>query len=117
MTVAQEITSCANALFDVAGATKLLDGSRLLIVDLESTPERDLDEFRLKVGNCQLSGFERYALPKLESLLNFIRKQSFTAEPAGRYGYPLRGEINLKEAAVRAGLGNWGGGQRILTKK
>ena len=117
MTVAQEITSYASALFDVAGATQLTDGFRLLIVGLESTPERDLDEFRLKVGICQLSGFERYALPKLESLLNFIRKQSFTAEPAGRCGYPLRGEINLKEAAVRARLGNWGKSTLVLHPK
>ena len=90
MTAAQEITNYASSLFDVAGATQLTDGFRLLIVGLESTPERDLDEFRLKVGSCQLSGFERYARPKLESLLNFIRKQSFAAEPVRRCGYPLR---------------------------
>jgi len=114
MPVAQEITSYVSSLFDVAGATKMPDGFRLLIVGLESTPERDLDEFRLKAGSCQLPGFERYALPKLESLLNLIRKQSFTAEPAGRCGYPLRGEINLKEAAVRAGLGNWGKSTLVL---
>lgn len=117
MTVAQEITSYASALFDVAGATQLPDGFRLLIVGLESTPERDLDEFRLKVGSCQLSGFERYARPKLESLLNFIRKQGFTAELAGRCGYPSRGEINLKEAAVRVGLGNWGKSTLVLHPK
>ena len=50
MTVAQEIASYASALFDVAGATQLPDGFRLLIVGLESTPERDLDEFRNKGG-------------------------------------------------------------------
>ncbi len=117
MTVAQEITSYASALFDVAGATKLPDGFRLIIVGLESTPERDLDEFRLKVGSCQISGFERYARPKLESLLNFIRKQGFTTELAGRCGYPLGEEINLKEAAVRAGLGNWGKSTLVLHPK
>jgi len=117
MTVAQEIASYASALFDVAGATQLPDGFRLLVVGLESTPERDLDEFRHKGGSFQLSGFERYAQPKLESLLSFIRKQGFTAELAGRCGYPLRGEINLKEAAVRAGLGNWGKSTLVLHPK
>ncbi len=116
MTIAQEITGYASALFDVAGATQLTDGARLLIVGLESTPERDLDEFRNR-GSFQLSGFERYARPKLESLLSFIRKQGFTAELAGRCGYPLRGEINFKEAAVRAGLGKWGKSTLVLHPK
>lgn len=117
MTLAQEIVSFAKSLFDVAGVIQLSDSTQLLIVGLESTPERDLDEFRHKGGSFQLSGFERYARPKLESLLSFIRKQGFTAELAGRCGYPLRGEINLKEAAVRAGLGNWGKSTLVLHPK
>jgi len=105
MTIAQEINSYANALFDVVGAGQQPDGARLLIVGLESTPKRNLDEFHRVAGKFQITGFERHAKPKLESLLAFIHKQGFAAELAGRCGYPLRSEIKLKEAAVCAGLG------------
>ena len=46
MPIAQEIIDYAHTLFDVAGAVKLPDNSRLIIIGLESTPERDLDEFQ-----------------------------------------------------------------------
>jgi len=110
----QEITSYAHALFDVAGAGQQPDGARLLIVGLESTPERELDEFHHIAGKFQLTGFERHAKPRLESLLAFIQERGFTAEMVGRCGYPLRSEIKLKEAAVRAGLGKWGKSTLVL---
>lgn len=117
MTIAQEIAAYAGALFDVVAAVYLADGENLLIVGLESTPERDLDEFQRVAGEFQLSGFKRHARPKLESLLRFIHKQGFTAVLAGQCGYPLRGEIKLKEAAVRAGLGQWGKSTLVLHPK
>ena len=117
MAVAQEIIGYANSLFDVAGAVKLHDSTELLIVGLESTPERDLDEFQRIGGKFHLDGFEKHAKPKLESFLTFIRKQGFSAKLVGQCGYPLKGEVKLKEAAVRAGLGRWGKNTIILHPK
>jgi epoxyqueuosine reductase QueG len=59
-------------------------------------------------------GFEKHAAPRLESLLEYIRSGGFSAEPIGRYGYPLKGEINLKEAAIRTGLGMRGKNTVVL---
>ena len=117
MTIAQEIINYAHTFFDVAGAIKLSDNSRLIIVGLESIPERDLDEFHRIDGEFHLSGFEKHAKPKLESLLTFIRKQGFSAKLVGQCGYPLKGEVKLKEAAVRAGLGRWGKNTIVLHPK
>lgn len=114
MSLAQEIINCAHTLFDVAGAVKLPDNNRLIIIGLESTLERDLDEFHRIDGKFRLSGFKKHAKPKLESLLTFIHKQGFSAKLVGQYGYPLKGEVKLKEAAVRAGLGRWGKNTIIL---
>ncbi len=49
MTLSQEITGYATNLFDVAGFARLSDKKVLLIVGLETTPDRDLDEFP---ANC-----------------------------------------------------------------
>ncbi len=108
MTLAQQISSYASNLFDVAGSVQLPDKKCLLIVGLETTPQRDLDEFHRIDSKFHITGFEKHAKPKLESLLTLIRKQDFAAELIGRCGYPLSGEVKLKEAAVRAGLGSWG---------
>jgi epoxyqueuosine reductase QueG len=117
MTIAQEILNYAYTLFDVVGAVQLPDNSRLIIVGLESTPERDLDEFHSIDGKFHLSGFEKHARPRLESLLTFICKQGFSAQLVGQCGYPLKGEVKLKEAAVQAGLGRWGKNTIVLHPK
>ena len=117
MTVAQEITDYAGRLFDVVGSTRLSGGDNLLILGLESTAERNLDDFGTVDGAFQLYGFKQHVGPRLESLLDFIRGQGFSAEPAGPYGYPLLGEINLKREAVRAGLGKRGKSSVVLHPK
>ena len=117
MTVAQQITEHAGSLFDVVGMNQLSSGDNLLILGLESTPEHNLDEFGRLDGAFHLYGFEKHVKPRLESLLNFIRSKSFSAEPIGRYGYPLRGEVNLKEEAVRAGLGRRGKSTVVLNPR
>jgi len=114
MAVAQQIAEYAGSLFDIVGASHLSSGDNLLIVGLESTEERNLDEFGHVKGVFQMYGFEKHAGPKLESLLNFIRGKGFTAELVGRYGYPLEGEINLKKKAIRAGLGKRGKSTIVL---
>ena len=50
MDIAQRISEYASSLFDVVGASQLPDGDCLLILGLESTPERDLDEFGIEQG-------------------------------------------------------------------
>ena len=114
MTVARQITDYAGSLFDVVGVTHLSSGESLLILGLESTSERNLDEFERLNGAFHLHGFEKYIGPKLESLINLIREKGFSAEPVGQYGYPLGGEINLKEEAIRAGLGKRGKSTIVL---
>lgn len=117
MTVASQIVEKAGSLFDVAGVSRLSSGESLLILGLESTPERNLDEFGHVGGNFQMYGFEKHVKPRLESLLDFIHGKGFSAEPVGRYGYPLRGEINLKKEAIRIGLGKRGKNTVVLHPK
>ena len=114
MTAAEQIADHAGSLFDVVGISQLSSGQSLLILGLESTPERNLDEFGRLNGAFHLYGFEKYVESKLESLLNLIRDKGFSAEPVGRYGYPLGGEINLKEEAIRTGLGKRGKSTIVL---
>jgi epoxyqueuosine reductase QueG len=117
MTVASQIFEYAGSLFDVVGVSRLPGGDSLLILGLESTPERNLDEFGHSGGSFQMYGFEKHVGPRLESLLDFIHGKGFAAEPVGRYGYPLKGEINLKEEAIRAGLGKRGKSTVVLHPK
>ena len=117
MTVAQQIVDYAISLFDVVGINRLSCGDNLLILGLESTPERNLDEFGLLDGNFRMYGFEKHVEPKLESLLDFIHGKGFSAEPIGRFGYPIMGEVNLKEEAIRARLGQRGKSTVVLHPK
>ena len=117
MTVAQQIAEHASSLFDVVGASWLSSGDNLLIMGLESTAERNLDEFGHLDGAFQMYGFEKHVGSRLESVLNFIRGKGFSAEPIGRYGYPLEGEVNLKGEAIRAGLGKRGKSTVVLHPK
>ncbi len=113
MNKVDEIVAYARKLFDAVGvaqdpATK----SSVLILGLVTTPERDLDDFVLQeVKGSRESfwrGFIKYAKPKLDALLEFIRKQGFSAELVGKLGYSPSGKPNLKHLAVAAGLGRQG---------
>ena len=117
MPVAQQIAEHASSLFDVVGASRLSSSDNLLILGLESTAERNLDEFGHLDGKFQLYGFEKHVGPRLESMLNFIRSQGFSAEPVGRYGYPLKGKSNLKKEAIRVELGKRGKSTIVLHPK
>lgn len=114
MDPAEQIVEYARSLFDVAGVSRLPESGNWLLLGLESRPERDLDEFGRSGGRFKMFGFEKHAGPRLESLLAFIRGMGFTAQAAGPYGYPLEGEINLKELAIRAGLGRRGKSTVVL---
>ena len=72
----EEILEHARSLFDEAGVVSLPERDFLLLLGMESTPERDLDEFGRENGRFKMYGFEKHAAPKLESLLAFIRARS-----------------------------------------
>ena len=114
MGVEKAIIDKAQELFDVVGVSSGSGGS-LLILGLETTPQRDLDDFfREEPGSFSLRGFELHAWPKLEALIRFIQGRGFAAEPRGRWGYPRGEELNLKQQAVSAGLGRWGKSSLVL---
>ncbi len=114
MMLTKEITDFASGLFDAVGITQLSKVNNLLILGLESTPERNLDEFGYTNERFHMYGYEKYISPRLDSLLNFIRNKGFRAEPVGRHGYPLNGQLYLKGEALRAGLGRRGKNTLIL---
>jgi ferredoxin len=111
--ISGQIAGKAGELFDVLAVRRDTGGVYLLVLGLESTPERNLDDFGHS-GGFHMYGFEEYVAPLLEKLVGFIRDRGFSAEPAGRYGYPLEGKINLKEMAVRAGIGRRGKNTVVL---
>jgi epoxyqueuosine reductase QueG len=117
MSISEEILEKAYQLFDVAGATVLPDGYILLIMGLESTPKRNLDEFGTRSGRFMLYGFQKYIAPRLRAMVKFIRDRGYYAETFKKYGYPLKGEINLKNEAIRAGLGKRGENSVVLHPK
>jgi len=109
----EEIIACARSLFDAVGVAR--DPSTqdtILVLGLVTTPERDLDDFTIqKMKDSKESfwrGFIRYAKPKLDVLLEFIKKRGFSAELVGKLGYSPSGKPNLKHLAVAAGLGRQG---------
>lgn len=117
MEIAQQITGYAIGLFDVVGASQLPSGEGLLIVGLESTPNRNLDDFGHRDGDFHLYGFETFVSCKLESLLAVIHGEGFSAELIGEYGYPRHKEADLKEEAIRAGIGRRGKSTLVLHPK
>ncbi len=113
----REILDFTGSLFDVVGVTERQGYGTLVVVGLESTPERDLDEFGREDGEIKLFGFEKHLSPLLESVLSFIRGKGYTPELFGRYGYPRPGQLNLKELAVQAGMGKRGKHSVVLHDK
>jgi len=122
MSKEDEILACARSLFDVVGiARDPSSKNSILILGLVTTPERDLDDFvlqEMKGGRESFwRGFIRYAKPKLDALLDFIRKQGFTAELVGKMGYSPSGRPNLKHLAVTAGLGRQGKNTLVINPR
>jgi epoxyqueuosine reductase len=118
----EEIIAYARSLFDVVGVAR--DQSTvdtILVLGLVTTPERDLDDFVLQqVKGSRESfwrGFVLHAKPKLDALLEFIRKQGFTAQLVGKLGYSPSGRPNLKHLAVAAGLGRQGKNTLVINPR
>ncbi len=114
LTLTKQLTDFASGLFDVVGISQLSNVENLLILGLESRTDRNLDEFGYLAGHFLMYGYEEYVSPRLDSVLNFIRCKGFRAEPVGRYGYPLNGQLYLKGEAIRTGLGKRGKNTLLL---
>jgi epoxyqueuosine reductase QueG len=114
MNAAQQVTEIARSLFDAVGITRLSETENLLILGLESTTERNLDEFGYQDGRFHMYGYEKHVKDKLESIINFIRSTGFHAKPFGKLGYPLNGQLYLKGEALRAGMGKRGKNTIVL---
>jgi NAD-dependent dihydropyrimidine dehydrogenase PreA subunit len=112
-----DILDFAGSLFDVIGITKQPGYGAMLVVGLESTPERNLDEFGRENGELRLYGFEKHMSPLLESALGFIRGKGYSPELVGKGGYPRAGQLNLKELVVQMGLGKRGKHTVVLHDK
>src|SRR4030042_1754144 len=113
MTIVTEILEKSKTLFDVAGII-CVENKTLLVLGLESTPERNLDDFGQEDGNFRLYGFEKHVQQRIDELLLFIYSAGYPAEAVGRIGYPLGGEINLKKAAISIGIGKRGKNTVVL---
>jgi len=113
----REILDFTRSLFDVAAIIEQPDHGTLLVVGLESTPERNLDEFGRANGETILSGFEKYMSPPLKAAVSFIKDKGYEAGPVGRHGYPRQGQLNLKELAIQTGIGQRGKHSVVLHPK
>ena len=101
-------------LFDAAGIVSHGEDS-IVILGMATSPEQGLDDFiRDEHDRFFIHGFEIHVQPRLESLVGFLRSKGLRAEILGRYGYPLKGEYNLKQLAVTAGLCRWGKNAMVL---
>jgi len=110
----EQVLNEARALFDAAGIVPI-NGDSILIVGLETSPERDLDEFiRDENRAFIIRGFETHLQPLLDSLTCYIRELGLSVQVIGHCGYPQGNELNLKRLAVAAGLGSWGKNAMLL---
>jgi epoxyqueuosine reductase QueG len=114
MSLTSEIIGYAATLFDVFGINKLPDGNTMFIAGLESTAERDLDEFGQVDGLFEMHGYRKHFVPKLESMIDLVEAKGFSAALIGRYGYPLKGEADLKEMVLTSGIGRRGKSTIVL---
>lgn len=114
MSTGEQVINRARKLFDAAGIT-VLDDDSILIVGMETSPERDLDDFiRDEKRAFTIRGFEVHIQPLLESLADYTRGLGLSVEIPGHCGYPQGNELNLKRLAVAAGLGSWGKNTMLL---
>jgi ferredoxin len=114
LSTSEQVLSESSKLFDAAGIV-VVDGDSILIVGLETSSERDLDDFvRDEKRSFIIRGFEIHFQPLLDSMMDFIRGLGLSVGMVGHCGYPQGDELNLKRLAVAAGLGSWGKNAMLL---
>ncbi len=115
MGITDEILEQAMTLFDSAGVVAEGDGA-VLILGLEHTQERNLDEGVFEGGRFRQTGWPKHMKPRMMTLMDVIEERGFKAEPIGWWGY---GDdvMRLKRLAVTAGLGQQGKSTLFLDPK
>ena len=107
MDISSEILKQAMTRFDSTGFVAEKGGA-VLILGLESTRERNLDEMALKDGRMRLYGWTKHVKPRMMDLIDVFKERGFEAEPVGWWGYPSGDTMRLKRWAVIAGVGQQG---------
>jgi ferredoxin len=115
MTIEDKILDCSLNHFDVAGISPISNIESCLILGLESTSQRNLDEFEKFNKRLILRGFAQYIQPGLETIMTALKELGILAKPIGKYGYSsMRASsgannfINMKNTTIKAGLGKRG---------
>ena len=113
MDITGDILEQAMTLFDSAGVVTDEDGA-VLMLGLEHTRERNLDEGVVERGRFRNKGWPKHVKPRMMTLMDVIQEKGFKAEPVGWWGYPSGGVMQLKRMAVLAGLGQQGKNTLVL---
>ena len=116
MDISDEILEQTMTLFDSAGVVAE-GGGAVLILGLEHTRERNLDEGVVERGRFRNKAWPKHVKPRMMTLMDVIEGKGFKAEPIGWWGYPSGDVISLKRMAVMAGLGQQGKNTLVLDPK
>ncbi len=116
MDITDEILEQAMTLFDSAGVVTD-EGGAVLMLGLEHTRERNLDEGVVERGRFRNKAWPEHVKPRMMTLMEVIQEKGFKAESVGWWGYPSGDVISLKRMAVMAGLGQQGKNTLVLDPK
>jgi Pyruvate/2-oxoacid:ferredoxin oxidoreductase delta subunit len=115
-----ELLDYAQKLFDAAGIGRISNRESVLLLGMESTPQRDLDLFHMKNGVFHITGFAEYIKPGLERITNWLRDRGVDSRIIGKYGYVTGNTpdfFNYKSAVINAGLGKRGKSTLVINEK
>ena len=117
MDITSEILEKATTLFDSAG-TVVDEGGTVIMLGLEHTKERNLDEGAVdEGGRFRNKGWPKHVKPRMMTLMGLITEKGFKTEPIGWWGYPGFSVMKLKYMGVKAGLGKVGKNTLLLDPK
>ena len=117
MSLEKAIKEHALDYFNVVSGYPISENESLLILGLESNPQRDLDYFEKNNNRLAMKGFEKHVKPRLERIINSFTELRISSEPIGKMGYCLKGTpdfINYKTIAIKTGLGKRGKNSLII---
>lgn len=101
--------------FDAVGITKH-EGKTIIVLGMETEPDKNLDEFiggDKEYATWCFSGFKKHFSPVVDKFLNKFEKIDKDAKPLEGYDK----SINMKELAVKAGIGIQGRNTLIINKR
>lgn len=106
----REVIDFAREIFDTVGVV-IEDKRTFLILGLVSKPDRDLDTFISDGRRWEALGFKKYFTPKVKTIIQKLKGEGFFIKQK-RYS-----DLNIKEMAVRAGIGCWGKNSLVIHPK